>query len=275
MGNAGVTAHSAFDVLSDKPRCQRDIPYLQSLGINTIYIDTAEPRFDHRPCMQLLQQAGIYVMVEIAESANNQGLTTENGMRYSKWDYQDIADLEATVDIYSQFDNTLGFSVFMGDYTPSGVAQTPWRKAVVRDLKAYIASKNYRNIPVGALVREHALDKMAQFINCGDRANSADFLALQRRWGYLNAPVCSKPGEFLEPGIADDYRNYSIPAFFFYGCNTKERGDFSEVQEIYGNISSRVFSGGVGSEWYPNPQYGGDSGTLLASLDLFINSNIW
>jgi hypothetical protein len=47
----------------------------------------------------------------------------------------------------------------------------------------------------------------------------------------------------------EQFGNYSIPSFLHYGCKKTRQHNFTEVQTIYGEDGSRVFSGGLVYDW--------------------------
>lgn len=65
-----VSAPSLFvDRLADPPHslsqpadCDRDIPYLQQLGVNAVRVYSVDASADHSHCMSALSQAGIYTL---------------------------------------------------------------------------------------------------------------------------------------------------------------------------------------------------------------------
>ena len=51
-----------IDPLVDGAACQRDIPFLQRLGVNAVRVYSVDSAGNHDTCMNALSQAGIYTM---------------------------------------------------------------------------------------------------------------------------------------------------------------------------------------------------------------------
>lgn len=51
-----------IDPLSNGTACQRDLPFLQQLGVNAIRAYSVNSALNHDTCMQLFSNAGIYAM---------------------------------------------------------------------------------------------------------------------------------------------------------------------------------------------------------------------
>lgn len=51
--------------------CDRDVPYFQQLGINTIRVYQVDNSVNHDYCMQLLEKAGIYLVLDVNTAQNS------------------------------------------------------------------------------------------------------------------------------------------------------------------------------------------------------------
>jgi hypothetical protein len=133
--------NSYTDPLANVESCQRDVPILQELRTNTIRVYALDPTANHTVCMQLLAEAGIYVIADLSQPALSidRDSPSWNDNLYSRY--------TAVVDDMSQYNNTLGF--FAGNEVsnqPNNTDASAFVKAAVRDTKAYIKAQNYRQI---------------------------------------------------------------------------------------------------------------------------------
>jgi len=189
--------------------------------------------------MNQLQEAGIYVIQDLS---NPSASINRNS---PQWTTDLFASYAAVVDSMANYTNVLGF--FAGNEVSNAVnttAASAFVKAAVRDMKAYIKTKNYRTIGVGYATNDDATIRanMADYFNCGDQSSAIDF------WGYNIYSWCGD-SNYIESGYNErvaEFSNYSVPAFFAeYGCNTVQPRTFSEVQALYGPNMTGVFSGGI------------------------------
>lgn len=236
-----------FDPLSSPDTCKRDIPYFKQLGINTIRIYSIDNTANHDECMQALDDAGIYLIVDTnipkASIARDAGANCSYNTMY-------LNEVLATVKLMSQYNNTLGFfaanEVVNDDSTTPAAAVV---KAVVRDIKTFQKNTGLRRIPVGYSAADVELNRLdtAEYFNCGD-----DELARVDMFGFNDYSWCAG-ATFQTSGYSkkmDEFQNYSIPLFLSeFGCNTVRPRTFTEVAALLSNQMSSVFSGGIVYEY--------------------------
>ncbi|KAI1909133.1 hypothetical protein LOZ39_004530 [Ophidiomyces ophidiicola] len=227
------------DPLADVTACKRDIPLMQELRTNTIRVYAIDPTKDHKECMKMLDDAGIYVVADLGEpktSINRDSPT---------WDEALYTRYTGVIDELAKYPNVIGF--FSGNEVTNNRSNTvasAFVKAATRDMKAYIKSKGYANLGVGYATNDDAeiRDDMTDYFNCNSRDESIDF------WGYNIYSWCGD-SSFTKAGydkVVRDFQNFSVPVFFAeYGCNEVQPRKFTEVGAIYGSQMTDVLSGGI------------------------------
>jgi len=237
----GTTSGTATftDPLADEKTCARDAPLLKALGTNVIRVYAINSTFDHSACMNIFAEAGIYVLQDLSNpsySINRESPT---------WTTELFSSYASVIDAMANYTNTLGF--FAGNEVSNDVSNTDasaFVKAAVRDMKAYIKTKGYRALGVGYATNDDASIRLnlANYFNCGDAADAIDF------WGYNIYSWCGA-SSYTASGYNDrtaEFENYTVPAFFAeYGCNAAQPRLFTEVQAIYGDNMTGVWSGGI------------------------------
>lgn len=227
------------DPLADFESCSRDIPYLQQLDTNVIRVYAVNTSLDHSKCMEALNDAGIYVIADL--SAPKTSINRDS----PSWDLELLERYTSVVDLFSNYSNVLGF--FAGNEVTNNFTNTDasaFVKAAVRDTKKYIKSKNYRQIPVGYSSNDDADTRVAiaDYFACGDDDEKADF------YGINMYEWCGE-SNLQKSGYADrtkEFANLSIPLFFSeYGCNEVSPRPFTEVQALFGDQMTDVWSGGI------------------------------
>mgnify|MGYP001165869530 CR=1 FL=1 len=235
------------DPLADVEICKRDIPVFQDLGINTIRVYTVDNSLDHSECMQMLQDAGIYLILDV----NTPEASISRYNPSCSYNAVYLQSIFSTVDDFAQYDNVLGF--FAGNEVINMANNTytaTYVKAVVRDLKKYIKARDYRAIPVGysAADIESNRELAAQYFNCGD-----DEDARIDMFGVNDYSWCGQ-SSFQTSGYNEKmkiYEGYSLPIFLSeFGCNqVASSRPFTEIGSLYSTQMSSVFSGGLVYEY--------------------------
>lgn len=234
-------------MLADPDVCKRDLPDFVRLGINTVYVNGVNADLNHAECMLALQDAGIYVLVQLNPIYVN--AYSGNGMPVGDWGYLSENRNSRLVDAFQKFPNTLGF-VWKSRAPPASEIgrEMVFGRTDIGFLKEYMKKMKYRNIPVGSTGYCHRKSSVIDFFTCGSQTNSVDF------YGMLHALNPAGECEVVSPPIYDgsveEHRNTTIPLFVFFGDLAKTQPDFPEVADIYANSTTEVFSGGIVTSWY-------------------------
>ncbi|PYH33674.1 1,3-beta-glucanosyltransferase gel1 [Aspergillus neoniger CBS 115656] len=232
------------DPIADADGCKRDIEKFKELGLNTIRVYSVDNSKDHDECMNALADAGIYLVLDV----NTPKYSLNRADPAPSYNDVYLQYIFATVDKFANYKNTLAF--FSGNEVindgPSSKA-APYVKAVTRDLRQYIRSRNYREIPVGYSAADIDTNRlqMAEYMNCGTDDERSDFFA-------FNDYSWCDPSSFTTSGWDQKVKNftgYGLPLFLSeYGCNTNKR-EFEEVSALYDTKMTGVYSGGLVYEY--------------------------
>jgi hypothetical protein len=233
------------DPIADETTCTRDIAEFTKLGINTVRIYTVDNTANHDACMSALAAAGMYLVLDV--NTPNYSLNRATPAVSYNSDY--LQNIFATIDAFANYTNTLAFfsgNEVINDDTTTSAA--PYVKAVTRDMRQYIGSMGYRQIPVGysaADVDSNRLE-MAEYMNCGTEDERSDFFA------FNDYSWCGASSSFQISGWDQKVKNftgYGIPLFLSeYGCITNGR-EFTEVAALYNTEMTSVYSGGLVYEY--------------------------
>ncbi|KAG9045554.1 1,3-beta-glucanosyltransferase gas1 [Tulasnella sp. UAMH 9824] len=237
------------DPLADANGCNRDLPYLKQLGVNTVRVYSVNSALNHDSCMKALSDAGIYVILDLALPVNG------SIDRASPAWTTNLLDLYiGTVDAFSKYDNVLAYNVGNEVVTaPAETISAPFIKAAARDVKAYLKSKGS-----SALVSFSSTDgpngaagvswrtALAEYLACDTDATSIDLYGLNAyRW-------CGAGSVADESTIMSDFQNYPIPAYFSeFGCIKNPPRLWTEVGALFGEQMVNEWSGGVAFSYFP------------------------
>ncbi|KAG7662598.1 PHR2 [[Candida] subhashii] len=237
--NPNGTNATFVDPLADADACKRDIPYMQAVDTNVIRVYALDNTADHTACMEMLQDAGIYVIADLSQPDESINRDTP------EWNLDLLQRYTSVVDSFQNYTNILGF--FAGNEVTNAVNNTDasaFVKAAVRDTKAYIKAKNYRDIPVGYSANDDIDIRLplAEYFACGDEDVRADFFGINM-YEWCGSSSFKTSGY---ENITDMYQHIGIPLFFSeYGCNAVQPRKFQEVATLYGPDMTGVWSGGI------------------------------
>ncbi|CAJ2511316.1 Uu.00g069410.m01.CDS01 [Anthostomella pinea] len=281
-GAAGSPDPLADDQLEDLRRC---IPLFRELGLNTLFIYSIDETKNHDEAMNLLAEAGIYVLL---------GLSTPRRAisRIAPYESYTVDLLQQTfraVDAVAAYPNTLGVIVSNEVIsTTQSTRAAPVIRALTRDVKRYMAEAadraGQRVLPVGISAVDVLSFQMLQFdyFSAGPEEEAIDFFSFNnyswagessytvsgyenkvRKSATLRYPFGAPFHEYSEPILnTAQVRNFSkthIPVFFSeYGTNLNMPRTFHETTCIYTHPEmTRVFSGGIVYEFmYGLNKYG-------------------
>ncbi|KAF2257548.1 hypothetical protein CC78DRAFT_483433, partial [Lojkania enalia] len=250
-----IVTPAAIDYLSDDGLCRFDAVHFQNLKANTIFVSYIDPSTEHSTCMQDLADAGVYVLILLGAPMENYmpKRVIDSTFAHGVWAHDTYDIYTNIIDKMARFDNVLGFAV--GDFydsTDKTLDQLPFFKAAVRDVKAYIRERSYREIPVGVLRREINLAPSQVegfeapdpgegvgfadwYLTCEDDA--ADFVGLSARTSL----ECATGDDIRE--TIGQHRIEGLPVFVnTMACNTD---NYSAVDEVFGEDAPGYLSGGV------------------------------
>jgi hypothetical protein len=256
-----------LDPLSDTTICKRDIAQFKDLGINTVRVYAVDNSKDHDECMQLMADAGLYLVVDV----NNNEYSINRKDPFPSYNAAYLQSVFATVEMFSKYSNTLAF--FSGNEVMNDEKGTdkaaPYVKAVTRDIKNYINTRGLRKVPVGYSAADVSSNRMetAMYMNCGSDDMRSDFFAFND-YSWCNT-------DFETSGWnakVKNFTDYGLPIFLSeWGCTTNGARKFNELSALMSSEMSAVYSGGLLYEYsFEGDKYGivtvdGDSSTVKKS----------
>eukprot|EP01119_Soliformovum_irregulare_P012526 TRINITY_DN325_c0_g1_i2.p1 TRINITY_DN325_c0_g1~~TRINITY_DN325_c0_g1_i2.p1 ORF type:complete len:559 (-),score=157.23 TRINITY_DN325_c0_g1_i2:61-1737(-) len=232
-----------FDVLADPVTINRDLPYLQALGLNAIRVYETNSSLNHDVCMQILDNAGIYVILDVPTPTTS--ITTTN----PAWNQDLFVNFAAKIDAFATYGNILAYIASNEvSTTVNNTDASAYVKAAVRDVKAYVRSKGL-STPVGYAIADAGDIATAQeqyFACSGDGSDSPDFYGINiYRWCGNSTYQIS--GYDV---VTQTFTNWPIAVLFSeYGCNNPSPRIFTEVLSLYSSNMTGVFSGGLVYEY--------------------------
>lgn len=232
-----------------------------------------EPSLNHDKCASIFNAAGIYMILDVSNPLAGGYLDrSAPWTTYSAIYYKQVFGV---IEGFKNYDNVLGF--FAGNEVINEDAHymaPKYVRAVVRDMKDYIAKNSKRAIPVGysaADIRNILMDT-THYFECelkNSTSSRADFFGLNS-YSWCGDSSYKASGFDV---LTEDFTNATIPVFFSeYGCNDVKPRIFTEVQALYGVEMTQAFSGGLVYEWTQEKNLYGlvkvnDSKTVTTLID--------
>jgi hypothetical protein len=244
--NAGIYNFNSVDFYTEDFRhvWERDLQYLQELGVNAIRLYSVDPDQNHDAFMCTMDRAGIYVIVALATDCPTCAVTRDEAPLC----YPNQLKMrgQAVILEFAKYSNTLAFSAGneVNHFAPSGHPEWngPCQKKFLRDMREYIDScPSLRNVPIGLVSADSDRDENAIYYNCqgdsDDQYENAEWFGLNSYLfcnhnvtGYLEA------AGFVALQKSFHGYNYSIPVVLTeFGClsETFETIDGYEAQRDF------------------------------------------
>ena len=241
---------SYIDPLSEDwlPELRKDIPFFHQLGINTIFVDHADPTQSPERALQLLQDEGIYVLLELftniqlRDSHRLQAADIDLERLYSS---SKVRKNLAVVGQTAHFPNVLGYSVSQSEiHSSASTKLAALHRAAVRDTKLFLRKSGARQVPVGANLsstqqfRHGGLKYMA----AGSPEERVDFMSFAV-WDWIG------PSSFMISGyknLCEALAPWPVPMFWSeYGTAYSGRARvLDEVECVFSPDMTGTFSGG-------------------------------
>lgn len=227
--NTGPFNRNSVDFFTENFRhvWERDLLYLQNLGINAVRLYSVDPNQNHDAFMCALNQAGIYAVVGIASDCPTCAITSAEAPDCYSRELKTRG--QAVIEEFAKYPNTLAFSAGneVNHAAPRDKPEwnAPCLKKFIRDMRRFIDScSTIRNVPIGLVSADSNRDENAMYYNCqGDPSDKYE----GAEWYGLNAYVfCDhsvRDYEFAD-GLVTlqqmfERYHYSIPAVMTeYGC---------------------------------------------------------
>lgn len=256
---------SFFDPLSDADACTRDVPFLRDLGVNTVRVYSVDSTKNHDSCMKALSDAGIYTIIDLSLPLNGSIDRTS-----PSWSTNLLNQYLTTIDVFSKYDNVLGYNVANEAVLSDGTAISPYIKAAARDVKAYLKSKSS-----SALVGYAAIDgnpswrnALADYLSCDPSGSNSEATAIDI-YGLNNYEWCGDSTfQNSYAGTTSNYENYNVVAYFSeFGCVSQPPRLWTEVEPLFSTQMSDVWSGGIAFSYFPAQSADGQFGMVTISSD--------
>jgi hypothetical protein len=260
--NTGELDFNSVDFFTEEYRhiWERDIPQFQALGVNAIRLYSVDPLQDHSAFMCALNNAGIYVMVELASgSCPSCAILSKKAPDCYPSELKIRGEL--VIKEFSKYTNTLAFSAGneVNHFVPFGKSpewNAPCLKKFVKDMRVYVSKCDHiRHIPIGLIMADSDREVNTLYYNC--QSDEMDDMEHAEWYGINTYVYCNGSATelahaegFMDLSTAFESYNYSIPVLLTeYGCLSKS------FPTIGGYQGQRNFNQ---AKWLGNPSIQND-----------------
>ncbi|KAF8807668.1 glycoside hydrolase family 72 protein [Phlegmacium glaucopus] len=272
QGTVVASANNVFeepssftDPLAVGSACQRDLPFLQQLGVNVLRVYSVNSSLNHDTCMNLFSQAGIYTIIDLALPLNG-----SIDRLSPSWSTNLLDQYIATIDTFDKYDNVLAYNVGNEVIVQNTTSVAPYVKAAARDTKAYLQSKGS-----AALVGYAAIDgtsdfivPLANFLSCDPSNSNSDSTSIDL-YGLNDYEWCGDSTfQASYAGTTSEFSQYNVVAYFSeFGCITSPPRLWTEVVALFSSDMTSVWSGGIAFSYFPAQSAQGQFGMVTISAD--------
>lgn len=205
---------------------------------------------NHHAALELLAEAGFYVLVKIGEDIHGPDLPRNNGQFNANFDTQPYYTAESItsslrlVDQLADYPNILGF-VLSGEslkfQSTTKIAEVV--RAHIRDVKAFLRRRGGRRVPVGVSNSEILMVRgpAVRYFTAGPSESRIDFFAPDS-WGWAHNSSFQISGW---KNMVRSFEDVPVPMFLRqYGTYVGKERIWEEVECLYSSDMTGVFSGG-------------------------------
>jgi hypothetical protein len=248
---------------------------MQQLGVNTIRVYNLSPDLNHDECVSIFNAAGMYMIIDVNSGLSGQYIDRSDPSSTYTLDYMN--HIFQMIEAFWDYPNLLGF--FAGNEILNQDSSTDapaYIRAIVRDLKEYLALHAPRQIGVGYSAADVStmLTDTWSYLGCGlenSTYSRMDFFG-------LNDYEWCGDSSYTESGysaLTAEFANTDIPVFFSeYGCNNVYPRTFTNVPVLFGSDMTTLSGGLVYEYTQESDNYGIvaiNSSTEVTLLQDYVN----
>jgi len=252
-----------IDPLAIPDACNRDLPFLQDLGVNTIRVYSVDSTLNHDDCMKAFSDAGIYTIIDLSLPLNG-----SIDRLVPSWSTNVLNQYIRTVDTFSKYDNVLAYNIGNEVVTGDSTDAAPFVKAAARDTKAYLKSKGINTLIGYAAINgaSEFRSTLADYLSCDSDGSGDDSTAIDI-YGLNDYSWCGDSTfESSYAGTTSEFADYNVVAYFSeFGCISSPPRLWTEAVALLGPDMDPVWSGGIAFSYFPAQSAAGEFGMVTVS----------